>query len=327
MAIDEAIDAFSKKPPLSVTAVATGSVMAAAAIREQFSLPGLSLETARRCHDKLVMKKAITAAGIPCAPWIETNETSTPEQLIAQLGLPLVLKMPISSGGRGVWVCSTEAEVREHLRAGWLAEGFVRGTEMSVETFRSKGATVFRNHTRYLKLCWANVVPAGLSDELAALVDSLAEKVHEVLGIHTGISHMEVFLSESGPIFGEIAARPPGGYLMELIARAYDFDPWEALLRLSAGENFVFPNKAKRFAGVWILHPGEGCVSEVDGVEETRGLPGVVDVSCTLQIGDKVSHRIGSGQSKGRIIVECPTADSCASDLTKAAETIRITMV
>ena len=38
---------------------------------------------------------------------------------------------------------------------------------------------------------------------------------------------MEVFLGEEGPVFGEIAARPPGGYLMDLIPRAYGFDPWE----------------------------------------------------------------------------------------------------
>jgi hypothetical protein len=325
-AVEEAIERLSKRPPIGVAAVATGSVVAAAAIREQFRIPGLSVETARRCHNKLVMKKAVAAAGIPCAPWIETSETTTAEQIIDELGLPVVLKMPISSGGRGVWVCLTEAEVREHLQPGWLAEGFITGTEMSVESFRSKGSTVFRNHTRYLKPCWANVVPAELPRELAAQVDDLAERVHEALGIETGISHMEIFLSETGPIFGEIAARPPGGYLMELIARAYDFDPWEALLRLTVGENFEFPKRAKRFAGCWIIHPGPGTVCQVDGLEEARSLTGVVDISCTLTPGDKISHRVGSGQSKGRIVVEDSSGESCARVLAEAVKTIRITM-
>jgi len=143
LAVEEAVGRFSKRVPIGVAAVATGSVVAAAAIREKFGMTGLSVEAARRCHDKLVMKKAVANAGIPCAPWIETNETTTPEQLIDELGLPVVLKMPISSGGRGVWVCHTAAEVREHLQPGSLAEGFITGTEMSVESFRSNGATVF----------------------------------------------------------------------------------------------------------------------------------------------------------------------------------------
>ncbi|MFC7337381.1 ATP-grasp domain-containing protein [Haloferula chungangensis] len=326
LAVEEAMERFSKCPPIAVAAVATGSVMAAAAIRNRFGIPGLAIETAKRCHDKLVMKKAIAAAGICCAPWVETNETTTAEELIEKLGLPVVMKMPISSGGRGVWVCSTEAELREHLRAGWLAEGFVEGVEMSVETFRANGSTVFRNHTRYLKPCWANVVPAALPDEVAAKVDELAERVHAALEIDTGISHMEIFLGKDGPVFGEIAARPPGGYLMELMARAYDFDPWEALLRLAAGESYSFPNRAKRFAGCWIIHPGTGTVRKIEGLEEARALTGVADITCKLQPGEKISHRVGSGQSKGRIVVVAEDGDACAEFLMDALGTIRITM-
>lgn len=323
-AVAEAIARFAKRPPAAVAAVATGSVMAAAAIREHFGLSGLPLETARRCHDKLVMKKAIAAAGLPCAPWRETDGDTTPEDLVAALGLPVVLKMPISSGGRGVRVCRTVEEVRTHLQPGWLAEGFVEGTEMSVESFRSRGATVFRNQTRYLEPGWANVVPAGLPAETAAAVDELAEQVHEALGIHSGISHMELFLTAGGPVFGEIAARPPGGYLMTLLERAHGFDPWEALVRLSLGETFTFPSGPRCFAGVWIIHPGPGTVRAVEGLREVAGLPGVTDVTCSLQPGDVVEPRKGTGGSKGRIIVEGPTPEQCASTLRDAARKLRV---
>ena len=70
-AIKNSLERFPKSPPVAVAAVATGAVVAAAAVREHFGLPGISREAALRCHDKLVMKKAISAAGIPCAPWME----------------------------------------------------------------------------------------------------------------------------------------------------------------------------------------------------------------------------------------------------------------
>ncbi len=126
-ALEKVSEILLDSAPLAVAAVATGSVVAAAAVRERLGLPGISSETARRCHDKLAMKRAIATAGITCAPWRETSTSTTAEQLIADLGLPLVLKMPISSGGRGVWICNSAAEVGARLRPGLLAEGFIEG--------------------------------------------------------------------------------------------------------------------------------------------------------------------------------------------------------
>lgn len=312
--------------PLGVAAVTTGAVMAAAAIRQHFGLPGIGPDVALRCHDKLVMKKAIVAAGLPCAPWMETGERTTASELIDSLGLPVVLKIPISSGGRGVWICHDREEVTRHLRPGLLAEGFVTGTEMSVETFRSAGLSIFQNFTHYLRPRWANVVPADLAQDDARGVSDLAEKVHQALGVSSGISHMEVFLGEDGPVFGEIAARPPGGYLMDLIPRAYDFDPWEVLLRLAVGEvPQPIPEVAARYAGVWLVHPGEGVVSAIDGLDQARAIPHVVHASCKLRTGDAVADRVGSGESKGYVLAEAPSLKACAHALQQAVEAIRVT--
>lgn len=311
--------------PLSVSAVATGSVVAAAAIRAHYGLPGLSPEVALRCHDKLVMKKAIAAAGIPCARWLETREETTAAHLIDTLGLPLVLKLPIGSGGRGVVFCRTATELTTWLRPGLLAESYVTGTEMSVETFRSGGVTVFRNHTRYLEARWASLVPANLSFPEHTAIHTLAESAHNALGIEEGITHMEIFLTEDGPLFGEVAARPPGGYLMELMHRAYEFDPWEAVLRLGAGESFDFPGSAQRTAGVWMFYPPPGSVTSLHGLEEARALPGVVDVLCRIKPGDTFGPRLGSGDAKGCLIVEAPDHHTCATRLTAAARLPAVT--
>lgn len=326
LAVDQALKLFPDEPPVGVVAVATGAAVAAAAIRSHFGLPGISQETALRCHDKLIMKKAIAEAGIPCSRWVEILPNTSPADLIDELGLPLLLKMPISSGSRGVWVCDSEREVRNHFRPGLLAESFVTGAEMSVETFRAAGGTVFRNHTRYLKPRWANVLPADLNPADRRLVDGLSERVHGALGIDSGMTHMEIFLSENGPVFGEIAARPPGGYLMELIRRAYGCDPWEILLRLAVEERPSIPDRASLFAGVWLIHPGAGEVREVNGLERIRAMKGVVDASCNLHPGDIVGERIGSGESKGRILVEGASHQSCVASLEEAAKALRISI-
>jgi len=324
---DWALEKVSEIPldsaPLAVAAVATGSVVAAAAVRERLGLPGISSETARRCHDKLAMKRAIATAGITCAPWRETSTSTSAKQLITDLGLPLVLKMPISSGGRGIWICNSAAEVGARLRPGLLAEGFIEGTEMSLESFRAGGVTLFRNPTQYLKPRWANIVPAVLTNTESKQITEMAEKVHDALGITSGISHMELFLTPQGPVFGEIAARPPGGYIMDLIRRAYGFDPWSAMLQIAAGQLPRFPEQAQKFAGVWLLHPGEGRVSALDGLQKARGIPDIVDITCKVQPGQLISTRAGSGDSKGTIIAEATSSEACAKALRQAAGTVQ----
>ncbi|BDS07578.1 hypothetical protein NT6N_26180 [Oceaniferula spumae] len=321
-AVEHATELLAGEKPIAVAAVATGSVVAAAAIRKHFGLPGVSPETAMACHDKLVMKKAISAAGIPCAPWAETNEQTTAEQLIEILGLPLVLKLPISSGGRGVWICKSQDEVAKRLTKGLLAEGFVSGVEMSVEAFRYDSETLLINPTCYLKPRWANVVPAHLAESDWSAVKQLGECVYQALGIDSGISHMEIFLTKNGPVFGEIAARPPGGFLMELIRRAYDMDPWEVLLKLNIGLSPVMKTDAVCHAGVWLIHPEPGTVTAVRGLKQVKQMPGVVHASCRLKKGDEVRTRIGSGETKGRIVVEADSYQSCADQLEAAVTSV-----
>ena len=325
-ALDQAILACRDTPPLAVVAVATGAVMAAAAIREHFQLPGISSDVALQCHDKLVMKKAIHACGIPCAPWLETTGNSTPENLVQSLGLPLVLKLPISSGGRGVWVCHNRNEISEHLRPGLLAEGFVKGVEMSVETFRTNGKTLFQNNSSYLVPRVANVIPASLPTEESSSIKHLSEEVHTCLGIDTGISHMEVFRTPTGPVFGEIAARPPGGYLMELMRRAYHFDPWITLLKIAIGERPDLPQSAIRHAGVWLLHPGKGTVNQISGLDSARSISGITDIICALQPGEYVHTRIGSGESVGRILAQGSNFENCAESLKSAFREVTISV-
>jgi len=325
-ALEQAILACPERPPVAVVAVATGAVIAAAAIREHFRLPGISSMIAQRCHNKLVMKKAINSSAIPTAPWLETTGESTPEGLVQVLGLPLVLKLPISSGGRGVWVCERISEIARHLRPGLLAEGFVEGLEMSIETFHANGEVIFQNHTGYLIPRVANVLPAKLSTQERQSIESLSEEVHRGLGIESGITHMEVFLTRDGPVFGEIAARPPGGYLMELMRRAYEFDPWEALLRIALGEGPTLPMSARHHAGVWLLHPGQGTVDQIEGLESAKSLPGITDVVCSLQAGDCLSARVGSGESVGRILAQTSAYESCAASLKEAARQFTISV-
>ncbi len=286
----------------SVAAAGEHGVVPAARIREALAIPGLNLETALRCIDKPRMKLLIWGAGLACTTFAVHEDELDRETLVERLGLPMVLKDRAGVGGRNSEVARTPAEVPLTLAPDRMAERFVHGVEMSVESFVHRGEVLWTNLTEYLIPLWANVVPADLDPGVADQVLDLNRRAIRALGISRGMTHMEVFLTANGPMFGEIAARPPGGRIMELIEVAYGFDPWEAWL---AVEDDALPQlvpTAQRRAAVQLLHPDAGTVASIDGLEAAASVPGVKRVHCRLKEGTRVDTRLGSGQECGHVL-------------------------
>jgi len=310
----------------AVVALGERAVAAAAWAREELGLAGDPPEVALRCTDKLEMKRAAAAAGLPCAPWRPVGPGSDARALAAELGLPLVLKRARSSGGRGQVVARDVAELQRALPARELAEGLLRGREVSVESLVRGGRVEFTNATEYLVPEHANVLPAALAPREREELFALNERVLRAMGVARGMTHVELFLTADGPLFGEIAARPPGGRIMALLERAWGFDPWRALLELELGAAPRFPAAPRRTAGVWILHPGEGEVAAIEGLEAARAVPGVRRVVCRLAPGERVPPRAGRGQDVGYIQAEGPDRPAVvrALECARAALAIRL---
>lgn len=313
-------------PPCAVIPLTEEAVVLAPVARQALGVPGPDATQSAPWNDKALMKQAVRAAGLPCTDWRLVEEHTTPDELRRELGLPLVLKPLASSGGRGMRVVRSDQELAAELVPGELAETFVEGLEMSLETLLQDGEVLFQNSTRYLMPRWANVVPSGIERHHLIAVERLARDAHRALGVARGMTHMEVFLTPSGPVFGEMAARPPGGELMRLLELAYGFDPWEAFLRIWVGERPELPVRAARAAGVWFLHPGEGSVLRVEGVRKARALPGVEEVRCRLRPGDRVEERLGVGEQTGRLVAVGADPEACATRLRTAREQVRIVM-
>ncbi len=312
--------------PSAVVALVEASVELAAGLRSRFRLPGVGSGTAHWCKDKLAMKRRARWLGLPCADFARIGQRTTATTLIQRLGLPMVLKPVDSSGGRGTVIAKTYAEVARHLQPGLMAESYVHGLEMSVESFVVDGKIRFVNPSEYVLPLWANVVPARLLDGQMEAVLALNERVIEGLEVQRGITHLELYLTPEGPVFGEVAVRPPGGYLMDLMARAYEFDPWEAVLRTELGQVVDLPQHAVRTSGVWLLHPGEGLVGRVSGAEAAVRYPGVDRVELRVQPGDVLTTRSGSGESAGAVFASGTTRDEVVRALQIARRSIVIEM-
>ena len=182
-------------------------------------------------------------------PFIDGNSDVPPAQVVKRLGLPVVSKPRRSSGGRDIdLLVDTKAVAGAHRR-GRIFEAYIDAPEFSVETFVGGGEILFQNITEYARKTFINIVPADVDERTIAAIHLLNRSVLEALNIHWGITHLELYLTAGGPLFGEIALRPPGGYIMELLKLAYEFDAWQAFVAMELDQPFAFPSRARRRTG------------------------------------------------------------------------------
>ena len=320
--------------PRAVVAAGERGVLAAAELREQLGLGGVSAATARLARDKVAMKTAVRAAGVRCTDWRALAPDTRSHDLVDALGLPLVLKRRAGSGTAGLMIARSRGEARSMLatipaaeRGNWAAERFVAAREMSVESFLSGGRILFTNPTEYFVVGVSSIAPAVLEPEDRDAILELNRRALEALGIRHGMTHLELYRTPDGPCFGEVAVRPPGGRLMRLIRRAYGFDPWETLLRLDLDdEPPVLPREARQAAGAWMLHPGAGRVVSVRGLADARRVRGVKKLVCRARAGRVLGPRLSTGSDVGWIEVAGPNRDAVAARLEDASGRIRFTM-
>jgi hypothetical protein len=260
---------------------------------------------AMRCRDKLVMKRRLARRGIPMTEFFCAAPDADPKPIIELLGSPVVVKQRRGSGGRGITITRSVDELSKQLSPGKIAERFVDGPEASVESFISGGQVLFVSTTEYYVKAHVNIVPAGICPADYDALLQLNQRVIEALGIEWGVTHLEVYRTPGGYLFGEIALRPPGGYIMELISLAWEFDAWRAFVSVELdlpGLAQLFPRRGPQScAASVIFHPGAGTVSRVSGLNEIKAHPAVVSARMKVKAGDHVGVRAGVGEDVGYV--------------------------
>jgi 5-(carboxyamino)imidazole ribonucleotide synthase len=173
-------------------------------------------------QDKIVMREALTAAGLPCPSWTVAESAQDAAEFGASTGWPIIAKTSRGGyDGRGVWVVNDESEFAELISsttltpgARWLLEERVDFTsELSAQVARSPhGQAVAYPVVRTVQtdgICTEVVAPApDLSDELAVLAQSIALKVAGDLDV-VGMLAVEMFHTRDGRVvINELAMRP-----------------------------------------------------------------------------------------------------------------------
>lgn len=299
-----------------VIAAIESAVFPASKIRRWLALNSNPNSVFIHCTDKVNMKTYLWNKNIPMTPFLACDSASITPHDIEKLELPLILKPRASSGSRGIKKVHTLADLSLPLDNDYILEKYISGQEGSIESFISHGEIRFTNITQYFKIGHCNLVPAHYPLDTQSQIQQLNQKVIKALNIRWGMAHLEYYITAHGLLFGEIALRPPGGYIMEALSIAYQKNFWEIFCRVELDLSPEFPSKpATNYAASYIIHPPPGRFTGIDEQEVLRSLPSLTKLSLKSKIFKPIAPRRGLGEDYGHALFCSPDANSLVQDI------------
>lgn len=264
-------------------------MMTAAQLREEFQVPGMNCAQTDLFRDKLLMKRAVAAAGL-----------RVPRHAKITHGLDhlpwegkTVLKPVDGAGSRDVSTFATSALALAHVREALAAdpqhrylvnfelEEFVTGPIWHVDGYLFKGKPVLVKTSRYVGTCldYASGEPLGSVQFDHPELAHWALRCLEALGAASVTFHLEAIMSVGGPVFLEVAGRAGGGDIVELIERStgvnlHVLDMGTEVLGHLA-ERYVDVRHSARKYGFFLLagHLLKGAPCKVVGTDELLRSP------------------------------------------------------
>jgi biotin carboxylase len=283
-------------------------------VNDLFDLGGTGYEVTRRLRDKLAMRLHLAGLDPDAVQAAPLRERADLDVFGERHGYPFIVKPIDATASIGVFRVDGPAdaarvwETVQSLRGtrtdrvstlfllqDFLMEQYVEGTEFSVESFSFAGRHVvvaitekFTHPDYFAEL--GHALPArldaGTEDEIRAGVGRFLDLV----GLHDGVAHTEIRITERGPVVIESHNRIAGDAIPELVRAAYGIDMTTYALGWPFGLVPELPDRPRAHAGgsTRFVVGDPGRIVSVAGAETAAGLPGVLDVRITAQPGTTV---------------------------------------
>ncbi|HLF87889.1 MAG TPA: ATP-grasp domain-containing protein [Anaerolineales bacterium] len=310
--------------------------------REHFGVAGTRAEVAKNFRDKSRMKDLLRAAGLPCARHRLVTSKQEAWEFVGVVGFPVVVKPPAGAASQATFRAASAEELRHtlwqilpHPKQPVLLEEFITGEEYSFDTFSINGKAVWHSWTHYLPaplevtrndwMQWRVVLPREVDDNVSEAIRPAGVQALEVLGMETGLSHLEWFHRADGSVaISEVGMRPPGAQITTLMSRAHDFDCVTAWARLMVLGEFEPPVRKYAAGAAYLRGQGWGRVRGVNGYDQVQRELGdwITDVKLP-QIGQEKS---ASYEGEGYIILCHPETEFVEQGLLHIINSIRIAL-
>ena len=304
-------------------------VVLAAKLREALGIPGMGVAQASTFRNKDLMKQVVNAAGIRTARHASATSLAGVRQAAESIGFPIIVKPIAGAGSMDTIRAGSMAELDAALQRVTAydevnVEEFIEGDEYTYDTICIDGKIVYENVCYYRpnplvarSTEWISpqtIALRDLSTPIVAKGVALGHQVLKAMNFQTGFTHMEWFYTAKGePIFGEIAARPPGAQTVDLMNYVGDVDLFTGVAEAELKGTFSVSTERKYNASnIFKRAQGQGRISRIVGLQHLLERYGehVVHIDL-LTVGAERRNWVLTLVSDGYVVVRHPDEQTC----------------
>lgn len=325
-----------------ITTIATDFPMRVVGkICDKLHLPGISEEIAYRATDKGIMANYFEKAGVP-HPWYKVISSEEDiHQVSSTLSYPCICKPVDSSGSRGVSLVSSEDALGNAIQYALsyskcgrvILEEVLEGQEISVEVFVNGGSIHAIALTDKITSGAPHYVEVGHSQPSKykrnkSIYNRIVEVVKQSvksLGIRVGAAHVEIMVTDRGPVVIEIGAHLGGDYIAsDLTPLSTGVNMIANTLRQACGDEVSISPVSQKASAIRYLTPQKGRIRRMEGIREAKAIKGVVRLELLKTINDSVSDITSSSDRTGYVIACSDTVEEAVSSCNEAIGRIGI---
>lgn len=319
-------------------------VRTVAAVGEALNLPAISVENAYKATDKIKMREALKAAGVPIPLFFKArteDEFMAAVKEIKDHGYKCIVKPADSSASRGVdlldkydtdYLKEVYQYSKSYSHSGEVVvEEFMEGPEVCVETLNVNGVCYPIQITDKLTteapyfVEMGHTQPSQHTPEEQEDIKRVAVACNMALGNYNGSSCTEVKLTKDGAKVVEMGARLAGDYITsDLVPLSTGVDMVESIIKIAMGEKPDVEHKFEKASAVRFLGAEEGTIKSISGVEDAAKVPGVIRVEMYVKPGDKSVEIKSSLDRLGYVISQAETPQDAVRICEEAMKKIKI---
>ena len=298
------------------------------------------------CIDKMKFKEACEEVGVPVIPWIKVNESNYLEK-IESVHCPVVVKPVDSSGSRGVYKCFDKSQLAEYCQKAFEyshKKEILIERLMNVSNEFSAYYVMYNGDVKLLSMGdrYVDVVkkdaapqPKGMLfpsihlSKFEEKVEPLIKKFFTKNKMKEGFAFIQGFVDNDDFYINEIGYWLNGGFTYKFNEYYNNYYLVNELLQFSLtgkqNEN-EFRKINPHFNGIGLLLTislSNGVISRIEGIEEIKKLPGVLDFIYQKKIGDEIVE----GGASGKIFGYIHCVASSRETIAKTIDSIRSLLV
>lgn len=337
--------ALEYKPDYIITSTSDMPVRTVSWVNEKLGKPtDISFEGAYCATNKVAMRKLMEQYGVPIPQFYVIN--SEEDLLEAATHMPdrFIVKPADNAASRGVILVDKSNSpdlhhiydyCHEYSREGEiLVEEFMTGPEVSVESYTVNGEPHIITITDkmvteipfFVEL--GHTEPSRLSLDQQDDIRQVAIAAIKAIGMKDGPNHTEIKVTPNGAKLVEIAARLGGDFITsKLVPLSTGVDMIECSFATLLGYEVPYKTKYQRGSAIRFIQGDRGVLSGIEGIEEAKKLPGIVEIELYKEIGDSIRKPENSNDRIGHVIAVGKDAEEASYNADNALSLIEVRVV